>query len=169
VTTVYEAAGAVFDPTHTYRYSLTRRWGRGSTVLWILLNASSADATRLDPTARRCEGFSRAWGYDGMELANLCALVATDPRALARHPDPVGPDNAAAIAEALARADLVVAGWGECRTVRPHARAMRRILRARRRAAPGPVVCLGLNADGSPRHPLYLPADTPRVPYAAAR
>lgn len=81
----YESAGAEFDePARIYPYRLWRMWGGGSlrpwrTVLCIMLKPWTADEHVLDPTLRRCEGFSRAWGYDGFEVCNLFALRSTDP------------------------------------------------------------------------------------------
>ena len=75
----YESAGGEFDePARIYRYRLRRMWGGASltprrTVLWIVLNPSTADENVLDPTLRRCEGFSRAWSYDGFEVCNIFA------------------------------------------------------------------------------------------------
>jgi hypothetical protein len=159
----YADAGATFDePARIYRYRLWRRWGPwpGRLVVWVLLNPSTADAHVLDPTLRRCEGFSRAWGYDGMEIVNLFALRSTDPQRLYDTTAPAGESGPAvndrAILAAAARASLVVCGWGRERLAQDRARA---ILADLREAAP--LHCLGTNADGSPRHPLYLAATTP--------
>lgn len=68
----YLSAGAEFDePERVYRFNLHRRWAEGSTLLWIMLNPSIADEHVLDPTLRRCENFSRAWGYAGFEVATV--------------------------------------------------------------------------------------------------
>ena len=43
-----------------YRYTLTRVWDLAlPTVTFVLLNPSSADAVRLDPTLRRCVTFAK--------------------------------------------------------------------------------------------------------------
>ena len=44
-------------------------------VCWIMLNPSTADAEKLDPTNRRCLHFSQAWGYGGMSVVNLFAFM----------------------------------------------------------------------------------------------
>lgn len=54
---------AVFSPCGKYRYALTRRVGPGKqAAAFILLNPSTADAERDDPTVRRRIGFARQRG-----------------------------------------------------------------------------------------------------------
>src|SRR5262247_619495 len=77
-----------------------------------MLNPSTADAWRDDPTIRRCVALSRAMGFDALVVVNLFALRATDPRVLRRAADPVGAGNARAIARAVGSASVVVAAWG---------------------------------------------------------
>jgi hypothetical protein len=147
-----------------YRYDLTRTWGNlDGPATFIMLNPSTADAAADDPTIRRCIGFARSWGCDGLRVVNLYALRSTDPRSLWTHPDPVGPDNDTAIADAASAAaydDLpLVAAWGT------HARPDRveRVL-----ALPyvrDRLQCLGVTNAGAPRHPLYLPASQPLLPW----
>lgn len=57
----YTESTASFDDDRIYRYSLLRRWATGPCALWVLLNPSKADEKKLDPTARRCLGFTRSW------------------------------------------------------------------------------------------------------------
>jgi len=147
---------ATFSPDRTYRYRLLRRWSRGRRILWVMLNPSTADAQRDDPTIRRCIAFSRDWGYGSMEVVNLYALRATRPAALRRHPDPVGPENERHVRAATRRADLVVAAWGVLGAGRDASMALGRR---------GRVVCLGLTRAGAPRHPLYVPASAVPAPF----
>jgi len=153
------AAGAVFDPGARYRYRLWRRWAPGHQVLFVMLNPSTADAERDDPTIRRCAGFARAWGFAGMTVVNLFALRATDPARLRRARDPVGRDNDSHIAAAAAAADTVVVAWGIHGDLRARDRAVLALL------APHRPRCLGLTCGGHPRHPLYLPARTRSRPF----
>lgn len=95
-----------------YRYELTRTWGDGDRLLWIMLNPSTADADLDDPTIRRVIGFSRGFGYSGAIVANLFALRSTDPKALRTHPDPVGPANNAMLAQLARRSPFAVCAWG---------------------------------------------------------
>ncbi len=159
---------ARFDRAEVYRYSLRRTWNRhGPRIVWVCLNPNRADATHDDPTIRRCIGFSRRWGFGSLEVVNLFALRARDPKALRSAADPVGPGNDAALRSALRRADCVVAAWGAHGRLGDRDRAAARWLRSART-----LRCFGLTRDGQPRHPLYLrgttrlraflPASTPR-------
>lgn len=152
---LYAAAGADFDESRTYRYLLHRSWGSGSkTALWIMLNPSTADERVLDPTLRRCQGYSIAWGFDGFEVCNLFAYRSTDPNAMWRQHqgglDIVGPDNDLAILDSANHASRIIVGWGRHRVIQQRARDVLALL------AHHELWCLGANGDGSPKHPLYL-------------
>jgi hypothetical protein len=148
---------AVISPCGRYRYALTRRWGRGSAVTWVMLNPSTADAERDDPTLRRVTAFSRAWGFSALSVVNLYAYRATDPRDLFTAADPVGPDNDAHVLRATAESTRTVAAWGA------HARPDR-IASVLTLLGIRGLTALALTASGQPRHPLYLRADlTPRL------
>ena len=92
---------ATFSECGRYRYTLRRAWDAGpshsGTVCWVMRNPSTADADKLDPTLRRCRGFTLGWGFAAMSVVNLYALRSTDPRGLWDTSDPVGPDNDEAI------------------------------------------------------------------------
>lgn len=104
---------AVFDPAGRYRYSLRRRWdAAGARVAFVLLNPSTADGRRDDPTIRRCIGFAREWGFGGLEVVNLFACRSTHPGGLRSAQDPVGPENDRFLAAAWDRADRVIVAWG---------------------------------------------------------
>jgi hypothetical protein len=154
---------AVLSDCGTYRYRLTREWGDGGRVVWVMLNPSTADADRDDATIRKIVKFSKAWGYGSLEVVNLFALRATHPVDLAKHLDPVGPDNDLHITGAVLGADLIIAAWGasypnRC-SLRPH--KVGKLLRER------DVHVLGLTANGVPRHPLYMLDETLPVRWAS--
>jgi hypothetical protein len=140
-----------------YRYLLTRRWGPGGTLLYVMLNPSTADERKNDPTIERCERRARAAGFGAFAVANLFAWKATLPADLKRAADPVGAPNDEILLTAAAQADLVLCGWGT------HGAHLGRGAEVRRRLAARslPLWSLGLTKEGHPRHPLY-------VAYAAA-
>jgi len=166
-TPVYTACGAAIDLTGSYRWRLWRQWGEGDgAVAFVMLNPSTADGTRDDPTIRRCVAFARAWGYARLEVVNLFAWRATDPRELGAVADPVGPENDRIMREVLSNVSLIVAAWGAGGRAPGRGRwAARDALRLR----PNEVLrlitedllrdchALRLTTAGYPSHPLYLP------------
>lgn len=110
-----ELAAAVFSPDRAYRYLLRRTWEPGTeSMLFLMLNPSTADAQTDDQTIRRCAHYAHRQGFGGVSVANLCALRSTDPKALIDHPDPIGPLNWQ-ILTTLAMRDpgrKVIAAWG---------------------------------------------------------
>jgi hypothetical protein len=170
---------ATFSDCERYRYTLHRRWtpepptltpgphisiAPGARVCFCLLNPSTADAKVLDPTLTRCVTFARRWGAGHMEVVNAFALRSTQPAALKKHRDPVGPDNDRAIRRAAKRADLVVIGWGAHATLHDRHAEVLKLLEGL--CTP---VCFATTQAGLPKHPLYLPGDNPVTPYPMAK
>jgi hypothetical protein len=153
-----EIKGAWISDDGLYRYRLQRSWGVGAIMVFIMLNPSTADANIDDPTVRRCIGFAKREGCSSLEVLNLYALRATKPVHLLDHPDPEGPENPLAWAEALFDTDpaFIVAAWGAHAgmTDLPPSKALRGYCSK-------PLLCLGETQDGMPRHPLYVKADQP--------
>jgi hypothetical protein len=161
-------SGAVISECGKYRYSLTREWDDGLRALLIMLNPSVADALVDDPTIRRCISFAMKWrhesaltgilGFGSLEVVNLFAFRATDPKdmatAKANGVDIVGPENDRHIIEAASRASLVVAAWGADKL------APLRSVSIRKLVAPHKLHCLGKSKSGAPKHPLYLASNT---------
>jgi hypothetical protein len=125
-----------------------------------MLNPSTADAERDDPTIRRCIGFSRAWGFGSAEIVNLFALRATDPGTLRLHADPIGPGTDDHVRSAAARVEVVIAAWGAFDFAAARAEQVLSLLPGKR------LHCLGRTRSGAPRHPLYLPTSARRRPFA---
>lgn len=153
---------ATISPCGRYRYSLARSWANemirtvpGGRVCWIMLNPSTADDKVDDPTIRKCIGFSKNWGYDSLEVVNLLAWRATHPRELRGEQDFVGPENAKAVTDAVARASLVVCAWGAADIVRAQGLGTHAAVHLHRSGVA--LHHLGLTKHGEPRHPLYVP------------
>jgi hypothetical protein len=138
-----------------YRYRLWRTWDAAlPRVAFVMLNPSTADHRKDDPTIRRCIGLSRAWGYGGLVVVNLFAYRTPAVAALRQVPDPIGPDNDRHVRAASRRAAAVVLAWGVHGTLHGRDQEVLRLLGRCRR----PLLCLGTTRDGHPRHPLYLPS-----------
>jgi hypothetical protein len=148
---------ACFSSCRLYRYSLSRVWGEGDRVLFIGLNPSTADHEIDDPTVRRCLGFARRWGYSQFDLVNLFAFRSTDPLSLRTAADPIGPLNDQVVQRFVAKADLVIAAWGNGGHGFDRVDDIWSLL--------PDVYCLGITKTGSPRHPLYVPGETEPIPY----
>jgi hypothetical protein len=152
---------AHLSPCGTYRYRLRRWWNERPErwALWIMLNPSTADAIQDDPTIRRCIGFSKAWGLDGLMVGNVFALRATDPKELRNVRDPYGPGNGTHLYAMAQLAEIVICGWGASDFVsQTHVSCLLRDLDK-------PTFCLGTTKAGHPRHPLYVASATERQPF----
>ncbi len=146
-------SSAVYSACERYRYLLTRVWDdTGSRALFIMLNPSTATELANDPTVERCERRARALGYGAFRVCNIFAYRATDPREMRAVPDPVGPENDAAILDSLDWADRVICAWG---THGAHLDRGPEVAR-KLRAAGATLWHLGLSKAGHPRHPLYI-------------
>lgn len=170
---VTKERGVRLSPCGTYRYALTRSWPfsarhagyyvpqkpADASVLFVLLNPSTADARVDDPTVRRLVWFANRWGYAQLAVANLYAFRSKTPASLKTAADPVGPGCDRELRRLAEQADRVVVGWGANKAVKPdRVTAVVALLQA---AGHDALHCLGANADGSPLHPLYVAADTP--------
>lgn len=159
---LFTDSAAVFSPCGKYRYRLWRIWdtNRPSLVM-VMLNPSIADDTKNDPTVERCQRRAIAMGYGALQVTNIFALVSTDPAALYATDDPVGPANNDAIREAVKDAGMVLVAWG---THGGHIERAKDVVSLLRNCGVTPY-CLGTNADGSPKHPLYVGYAKEPVPF----
>lgn len=140
-----------------YRYELTRSWdAKKPTIAFVMLNPSTADAAEDDPTIRRCIGFADRWGFGELRVYNVFALRTPDPASLWEHPDPFGPEFDTYAARPRL-CDQVVVAWGTFGTKGRNAARGRCF--AEEHLLGVDLWALAINADGSPRHPLYVRAD----------
>lgn len=157
--------GALISHCGQYRYHLWRVWEPLlPTMVFVMQNPSTADATTDDPTIRKCIGYAKREGYGGISVRNVFALRATDERKLLEHPDPFGPDNEAHLlaARSVSLLTRLVVAWGERLGGK---RLARHYNHAAVCLAPLSPYCLGVNKSGEPKHPLYLKGDTPLIPW----
>jgi hypothetical protein len=176
----YLDAGADLSPDGVHRYSLWRRWGDAPPMTVIGLNPSTADGTLPDPTMTRCEGFARRAGAGGLLMVNLWSYRTKSPTLLRRAAGPAphapaqpapaaitgGAVAEAALLAAVVQAGVVVAAWGDQGAYFDRDREVVALLE---RFTPfATLYCLGVSKGGRPRHPLYMPADAPLVPFLGA-
>lgn len=147
---------AVFSDDRVYRYKLERIWGPdiSKIIAFIMLNPSVADDVNEDATMKRVINFAKSWGFDGVIVLNLNALVSTDPRGLKRVEDPVGPENEKYVREIIDTGCPIVYAWGNHGTEPEWLRQL----------VPSPY-CITMTKRGEPGHPLYISANANMIPY----
>lgn len=125
------------------------------TAVFVMLNPSTADAFKLDPTVTRCVKFAQRWGADVLEVVNLFALRSPYPEDLytgAKAAADIGSDmaNDDAIRAACDGAQRVIAAWGR------HGRLNHRAEHVTELLTHGGVMLEALRTtpDGVPMHPL---------------
>lgn len=141
---------AIYSDDLRYRYALTRVWGDGPKISFVMLNPSTATEVQNDPTVERCERRARAMGYGAFRVVNIFGFRATDPRDMRATPDPIGAENDAAIQAAADWADLVLCAWGT------HGAHLGRGAAVAQMLADYDLHHLGLTQGGDPKHPLYI-------------
>jgi hypothetical protein len=148
---VASAAGAQFSPCRRWRYLLWRRWDEAKPAAnFLMLNPSTADELKLDPSCTRARLYAERWGYGALIVTNLFGWRATDPEQMKSVRDPVGRGNDRAILAAAREAALVVCAWGNHGAHRTRSLQVRKLLDGTR------LHMLRMNDSGEPAHPLYL-------------
>jgi hypothetical protein len=165
---------AGFGPLGTedpYRYTLGRDWTdeldlfslaspnalAAQVALFLMLNPSTADAFKNDPTVAKCIRVARRLGYGGIEVRNIFAIRGTDPAILKQVADPIGPENDQAILSCATdpATGLIVAAWGSHGIYKNRASQVVRILQAVHK----PIYCFAVTKQHQPVHPLYQRED----------
>ena len=154
---------AQYSDDEAHRFELTRRWGAGPGLLFIMLNPSTATELANDPTVERCEQRARRWGYPAFIVANVFAFRATRPADLKRAADAVGPGNDAVLSTLARQAGQAICAWGLHGAHLGRGAGVEAMLRREGLA----LWHLGLTKGGHPRHPLYLSYDRQPEPWGA--
>jgi hypothetical protein len=149
---------ALMSPDGQYRYKLVRTSSaEGRTALWLGINPSTADGEVDDASIRRLYGFGERLGIGTWLVGNLFAYRATDVKKLASAEAPIGPETDKYLAEMMAEANLVIAGWGSIGKVPRHLRPRWKEVVGLAQRHGRDLLCWGTCADGHPLHPLMLP------------
>lgn len=159
-----ESVKVVFanEQHNKYRYLLECNWNTElEKVTFILLNPSIADYEICDPTLNRCVQFSKSWGFGGMNIVNLFALISTNPDVLIEHDNPVGDENDQYIINAVKNSSQVIYGWGEKHgSIRNRDSIVKELLNKYN------PHCIKKTKNGlHPRHPLFLKKDLRPIPF----
>ena len=149
---------AQFSSCRKYRYVLERKWDNAlPNVLFIGLNPSRADENSDDPTIRRCINFAKTWGFGGFRIVNLFAFCSHDPQELFKAKDPVGVKNDRILKKYISTEEDTILIWGN------HGNFLKRnekVLKLIKKP-----LCLKINKNGAPAHPLYLKSTLKPIPY----
>lgn len=158
---------ASFSSCGRYRMALTRDWTPEGTpsraVLFLGQNPSVASQEVSDPTCHRELDYARRWGFTRYLKANMLDWRATSPKDVPHDPAIArSPENLPTILELTEESEIVVLAYG--RLHRRFVGIVEETLSALRDSG-RPLYCLGRNADGSAKHPLYLRKDAPLIPF----
>lgn len=170
---MYTKAGATISADLMYRYRLFRSWDpepdapdSGSrTCCFIMLNPSTADGEKDDPTIRKCVGFAKQLGCTSLQVVNLFAYRSTNPKMLKTlsPAQAIGPENNAYLLTHAVRARTLIAAWGANGHLFKRDDAVKKLL-----ADIGlreKLQALRLTEKWKdPEHPLYIPYGLPLVP-----
>jgi hypothetical protein len=158
-------SGAEFSDCRKYRFALWRIWDNSKPlIMFIGLNPSTANETEPDNTIKSVTRLSKNLGYGGFYMMNCFPFVSTDPDALKDYDKEVFSqhqffiNNQKLKAVAVLCKDIVFA-WGNFDVVKD-LRRDKELLQMFPEAK-----ALILNKNGSPRHPLYVSANTKLIPY----
>lgn len=148
-----------YSDDEVYRWWYERRWGSGPALCFVGLNPATGDTDgNARPTLGRVVGWAKREGAAAVVVVNLFGYRATKPSSLlAASVDIVGERNDSVIAERSSGAIITLAAWGSHRLATARAARVLPMLRQ--------PVCVGINKDGAPAHPLFIPAATLFRPY----
>lgn len=156
---------AIMSADGKYRYLLTRDIVNNKpkrVITWIMLNPSTADAIKDDQTIRRVISFTKLFGGTSLQVINLFAFRATNPKKLPTgKSEAMGPEWERWITNALYESDILIAAWGSSiEKTKLSAEHIKTII------GDHPIFCLGITKSGSPRHPLYMHSKSYLIPFA---
>jgi len=81
-------------------------------LLYVLLNPSTADENKEDPTLRRLIQFTMSNDYGGFYLANVYSLIATSPKEVYQSEKRNHPDHKKRVNSVFSKITTVVYAWG---------------------------------------------------------
>lgn len=156
-----------FSECRRWRWVLRRDIGEGPPLIMLMLNPSTADEVKNDPTVERCERRARREGYGSLIVLNIFAFRATKPADMKAEPNPIGDENDDYIRRYLELA-ASVAGAKVCAAWGNHGKHLGRsadILEMAKTAGVD-LVCLKRTKAGQPGHPLYVKNNAEFLAYA---
>lgn len=155
----YIEIGAAFSPCRKYRFALWRIWDNSKPlVMFIGLNPSTANETKADATIRSVIRISKFNGYGGFYMMNCFPFVTEDPDKLIIDKDS-HLENMEWLFNIRDKCKDVVFAWGNFKIV-----TVQRMDIYMVGWFPNSKV-IGYNANGSPKHPLFIKGKTTLLYY----
>jgi len=145
---------ARFSRCGNYRYLLTRSITQDlppPSVTFIMLNPAQANAECNDQTISKCIGFATRFGYKTLYVINLYAYCTSYQDELYAASEPNGQSNNRWLRKIISESDKVICAWGKG-APKDRVQYVQRLCFAH----DSELLCLGLNKDGSPKHPARL-------------
>jgi len=153
-TSLFDDNGATFSDDRKYRFVLWRMWDKQKPmIMFIGLNPSTANEYNDDPTIRRVVRFANTCG---VYMLNLFTYVTAYPAELMKCPERAYQADMH-LQLYNAASDTVIFAWGSFPEAAERVRVVIEMF-------PNGKV-LGINKNGSPKHPLYIKGDTIAVNY----
>lgn len=152
---------AKFSECGKYRFWLIRTWKpqeHDEHILMLIgLNPSTANAKSDDPTIRSIIRLAKENGYHGIVMTNLFPFITPYSRDLAMDIDPVHMElNDRCLQANAAHCDVCFC-WGNFSRIEDRAKTIIAMFPE--------ALCFGKNKNGSPKHPLYLKANTQLIKF----
>lgn len=152
-------SGAHFSDCRKFRYGLWRVWNdKAGLCQFIGLNPSTANELKDDPTIRRVASMAKSWGFGGIVMTNLFAMVTPYPKDLITTGEPEGA-NLKYLSNVHAISEMTVFAWGNFNVLGRDQMV--------KDMFPG-AMALHINKNGSPKHPLYVRSDVKPINYLTA-
>lgn len=144
-------AGAIFDDNKAHRFRLWRKWDSSKPmVLFIMLNPSTADADKNDPTVTRLIKFAQNFNYGGFYVGNIYSYITPYPETLyfLRSDEFKYEENLDHLLQMADECKDIIFGWGNGAKIFNSPAEITRMFPE--------AFCFELTNTGHPKHPLYL-------------
>lgn len=140
---------------------------RKGSLVFLMLNPSTADAMNDDPTISKCTAFADLLGWGGISVVNVSTLRSTDPEKTVEQGFPNHTHASvgfSAAARAAPRGMHVVLAYGANVSKGRGKEAVAEAIQRLQKYNPTFYRLGEPTKDGHPRHPLYLSYNTPLQP-----
>lgn len=151
-----ENNGALFSEDRKHRYALWRIWDETLPLVMVIgLNPSQGNESKLDNTLHKVRNFCKHWKYGGFYMMNLFSYVSTDPDLLITCKDNTLNDSHLYNIRKTCR-DVIFA-WGNFKQAEERCKEVIKMF--------PDAYAFRINKNGSPQHPLLIPATTKLVKF----